>query len=249
VAETENHSIRRVDLKSRMVSTVAGNGRQAHERNQEGKGVELNSPWDLVLIGDMLYVAMAGPHQLWTLDPKSGEAKIYAGSGHENITDGPLKACALAQPSGIATDGKKLYFADSEVSAVRTADLDRGRQVRTLIGQGLFEFGDVDGAYPKARLQHPLGVAYYDCLVYVADTYNHKIKKLDPQTRELTTFIGAGKRSSWHYIIHGEPIGAAADHLHWNFQRHILEITKARVTGVAVEQGKLENHGGVAGLR
>src|SRR5262245_24122272 len=190
VADTENHAIRRVDLKSRTVTTLAGNGRQARQRNQQGKSVELNSPWDLLLVGDSLYLAMAGPHQLWTLDTKTLEAKVYAGTGRENITDGPLKECALAQPSGITTDGKTLYFADSEVSAIRTADLDAGGQVRTLIGQGLFEFGDVDGKYPGARLQHPLGVAYHDGFVYVADTYNHKIKKLNPQTSEITNFIG-----------------------------------------------------------
>jgi thiol-disulfide isomerase/thioredoxin len=194
VADTENHAIRLVDLKARSVKTVAGDGRQSRRFNQEGKGVELNSPWDVVLVGDTLYIAMAGSHQLWALSTKTLEARVYAGSGRENIADGPLKEGALAQPSGITTDGRKLYFADSEVSAVRSADLNAGGRVETLIGEGLFEFGDVDGKYPRARLQHPLGVAFHDGFIYVADTYNHKIKKLNPATKELTSFIGAGKR-------------------------------------------------------
>ncbi len=194
VADTENHAIRKIDLKARTVTTMAGNGRQARRGSQEGRGIELNSPWDLILIGDTLYIAMAGPHQLWTLDTKTLEAKVFAGTGRENIADGSLKESALAQPSGISTDGTKLYFADSEVSAVRSADLDPAGRVETLIGQGLFEFGDKDGTPPGARLQHPLGVAYHDGFVYVADTYNHKIKKIDPKTKELTTFIGTGKR-------------------------------------------------------
>ena len=194
VADTENHAIRQIDLKARQVKTLAGNGRQARMMNRPGKDTELNSPWDLVRIGDLLYIAMAGPHQLWTLDLKTREPKVYAGTGRENITDGLLRNSALAQPSGITTDGKKLYFADSEVSAVRAADLDSDGNVQTLIGQGLFEFGDVDGAYPKARLQHPLGVAFHEGTVYVADTYNHKIKRLNPATKELSTFIGTGKR-------------------------------------------------------
>ncbi len=195
VTDTENHAIRKVDLGKKTVETLAGTGRQSRRHNVEGVGraVDLNSPWDLLLIGDTLHIAMAGPHQLWTLDLKTLAAKVYAGTGRENITDGPLKECALAQPSGITTDGKKLFFADSEVSAVRTADLAPDGRVETLIGEGLFKFGDVDGKFPAARLQHCIGVAWHDGFVYVADTYNHKIKRVAPQTKELTTFIGTGK--------------------------------------------------------
>jgi thiol-disulfide isomerase/thioredoxin len=196
VADTENHAIRAIDLKSKTVSTLAGTGRQARRHGQEGQGVELNSPWDLILVGETLYIAMAGPHQIWTLDTKTLEARVFAGSGRENIVDGPLKEAALAQPSGITSDGAKLYFADSEVSAVRFADLDTGGKVETLIGKGLFDFGDVDGKFPEARLQHCLGVAYHNGVLYVADTYNHKIKKLNPKTKEVGTFIGTGRRGA-----------------------------------------------------
>src|SRR6185436_18497608 len=99
----------------------------------------------------------------------------------------------LAQPSGLATDGKRIFFADSEVSAVRSADFAPTGRVETLIGEGLFKFGDVDGKYPAARLQHCIGVGFNDGWLYVADTYNHKIKRLDPRTRELVTFAGTGK--------------------------------------------------------
>src|SRR5208282_1381599 len=104
-------------------------------------------------------IAMAGPHQIWSLDLNTSEARIHAGSGREDIVDGPLKSCALAQPSGITTDGARLYFADSEVSAIRSADL--GGRVETLIGRGLFEFGDIDGPRQIARLQHCIGVHYH----------------------------------------------------------------------------------------
>jgi hypothetical protein len=195
VADTENHAVRKVDLTRKSVETIVGTGHQGRRRDQEGVGkdVELNSPWDLTLIGDVLYVAMAGPHQLWSINLKTLEAKVHAGTGREDITDGPLREAALAQPSGIASDGKQLFFADSEVSAVRTADLRPDGQVKTLIGEGLFKFGDVDGKYPQARLQHCIGLGYYGGFVYVADTYNHKIKRLNPQTKEIATFIGTGK--------------------------------------------------------
>src|SRR4030095_8857240 len=114
--------------------------------------------------------AMAGAHQLWTINVKTREAKVHAGTGREDIVDASLDQCALAQPSGMSTDGKRLYFADSEVSAVRTADLKRDGRVETLIGQGLFKFGDVDGKYPDARLQHCIGVTWHDGLAPSAET-------------------------------------------------------------------------------
>jgi sugar lactone lactonase YvrE len=111
----------------------------------------------------------------------------------ENILDADLPGAALAQPSGITTDGKRLYFADSETSAIRAADLDPRGRVETLVGAGLFEYGDRDGVGPEARLQHPLGVLYHDGLLYVADTYNNKIKRIGPATRRCETFLGTGR--------------------------------------------------------
>ncbi len=195
VADTENHAIRKIDLRARKVTTLAGTGRQAREYNVSGKGtdVELNSPWDILLHKGKLYIAMAGPHQLWTLDLTTLEAKPYAGSGRENIVDGKLLLAALAQPSGITTDGKKLYFADSEVSAVRSADLDPSGSVETVVGEGLFEFGDKDGRGKEVRLQHPIGILFHDRHLYVADTYNNKIKRIDPATGRSETLVGTGK--------------------------------------------------------
>jgi thiol-disulfide isomerase/thioredoxin len=192
VADTENHAIRRIDLKQRVVSTLCGDGRQASGPNRDGDDTRLNSPWDLIRVGDLLYIAMAGPHQLWSLDLRTLKAKVHAGSGREDIVDGALPECALAQPSGITTDGTKLHFADSEVSALRSADFAPDGRVETLIGEGLFEFGDIDGVRPTARLQHCIGVHYHDGAIYIADTYNHKVRRFDLKTRELTTFAGSG---------------------------------------------------------
>lgn len=195
VADTENHTVRKIDLKARSVSTIAGNGKQAPypPTGGVGKAVSLSSPWDVLLLGDTLYVAMAGTHQLWSIDLKTQRAEPYAGTAGENLRDGPREQALLAQPSGLTTDGRRIYFADSEVSALRYVDT-RENTVGTVIGEGLFEFGDVDGTYPQARFQHPLGVAYKDGYVYMADTYNHKIKRVDPKTRKAETFIGTGKR-------------------------------------------------------
>ncbi len=196
VADTENHAIRRIDLETGAVSTVAGTGVQALPFPRPGPALAtpLNSPWGLTLSGGVLYIAMAGCHQLWALDLSTGELRLFAGAGDESLRDGPLPGAALAQPSGLASDGAtNLYVADSEISSIRIADLRPYGSLLTLVGEGLFEFGDVDGVGEQVRLQHPLGLAYHDGAVYVADTYNHKVKRLLPRSRGVLTFLGTGR--------------------------------------------------------
>ena len=195
VADTENHAIRAVDLDARTVTTVAGTGTQGFTRDESGPGpeTELSSPWDVVAYESKVYIAMAGPHQLWVYDIASGMVGPYAGTGREALTDGKLLESAMNQPSGIDTDGTVLYFADPEASAIRTADLDPDGEVKTIVGTGLFDFGDQDGVGDEVLLQHALGVTVADDgYLYVADTYNNKVKRIDPTTRESVTFLGTG---------------------------------------------------------
>ena len=194
VADTENHLVRQIDLNAKTVKTIAGTGEQSREYGQKGpaRSVALSSPWDLQLVGQTLYIAMAGPHQIWKLDLAQNELETFAGSGREARQDGSLREAGFAQPSGLATDGHRLYSADSEANVIRAIDLSRG-EVHTLVGGDLFDFGDVDGAGDNVRLQHPLGLALWGDKVLIADTYNHKIKLLDPQARKVRTFAGTGK--------------------------------------------------------
>jgi len=195
VADTENHAIRRLDLRARTVETVAGTGEQAMGRPREGAGrvVALNSPWDLVSRNGTLYIAMAGCHQIWAMELTNGALTPFAGSGREELRDGPRLEAGLNQPSGLATDGQTLFVADSEASAIRVITFADFGRVTTLVGEGLFEFGDVDGTGPAVRLQHPLGIAVLGGACYIADTYNHKIKRLYPALRGVETVLGTGK--------------------------------------------------------
>ncbi len=195
VADTENHLIRALDLAGGTVTTVAGTGTQARHSGNGGAALEtpLNSPWDLVARGPLLFIAMAGPHQIWMLDPTRGLVWPYAGSGQEARVDGSIDDAAFAQPSGLTIGDKVMYVADAESNIIRAIDLPPVNQVRTLAGGDLFEFGDRDSIGDAVRLQHPLGVAYHNGRVYIADTYNHRIKTLDPTTRRVDTFAGNGR--------------------------------------------------------
>jgi DNA-binding beta-propeller fold protein YncE len=197
VADTENHLIRRLDLTAKRVETIAGTGRQApgplRPASNGPLATSLNSPWDLVVLNNMLYIAMAGCHQVWGLDLATGQLELVCGTGREALVDGPRLEAAMNQPSGIATDGALLYVADSEASAIRTIDPRPGGRIRTLVGVGLFDFGDRDGTGPAVRLQHPLGVAALDGRIYIGDTYNHKIKVLYPSLQRVETLFGTGR--------------------------------------------------------
>lgn len=191
VADTVNHLLRGVRLSSGEVVTVAGTGRQwrstVDDHAHDALSVDLSSPWDLAWYDDKVVIAMAGIHQLWWFDPIKRTAGMYAGTTVEALRDGPLAETWLAQPSGLAVsaDGRRLWVADSESSAIRYVEDD---VMGTVVGQGLFDFGHVDGPAAQALLQHPLGVcALPDGSVLIADTYNGAVRRYDPATDEVST--------------------------------------------------------------
>jgi len=212
VADTENHLLRKVDLAKRAVTTIAGTGVQSRVLPPLGRrarplATALNSPWALWIHQDDLYIAMAGPHQIWRMELDGSGITVYAGNGREDIIDGPRVPkqpyqagySSFAQPGGLASDGQWLYVADSEGSSIRAVPLDPRGQVKTVAGTAhlpaarLFTFGDVDGPGRQARLQHPLGVVYYEGMLYIADTYNNKIKAIDPADGTTRTIVGTGQ--------------------------------------------------------
>jgi hypothetical protein len=198
VADTENHAIRGVDLDSGQVRTLAGTGEKAHGRQLQAgpRETSLRSPWSVLPLGeDYLFIAMAGSHQIWVM---IGEDKIgpYAGSGHEALVDGPLGEAGFNQPSDLAFGIGYLFVADPEASALRAVSFSDDPQVVTLVGQGLFDWGDQDGPVDQSLLQHPAGLAFHDQQVYVADSYNHKIKLLDPLAGVVSTIVGTGQPGS-----------------------------------------------------
>jgi thiol-disulfide isomerase/thioredoxin len=187
VADARNHALRKIDLESGLVTTVAGTGElgvASPAARAIGREVALRSPWDVLAVGDVVYVAMAGSHQIWRYFPEDEAVDVFAGTGVEALIDGPIARSAWAQPSGMSARDGALYVADSETSALRKIDLARG-EVETIIGLGLFDFGDEEGTAEQTMLQHPLDVAALpDGALLVADTYNGKLKRVDGEGAE-----------------------------------------------------------------
>jgi thiol-disulfide isomerase/thioredoxin len=209
VADTVNHLLRGLTLSSGSVKTIAGTGHQRMPGDAVPVGrdpllVTLSSPWDVAWSpqSGAVVVAMAGPHQLWTFDPATGALAVLAGTTNEGLRDGSPQEAWLAQPSGLAVqqtdDGERIWFVDAETSSLR--HLSNGAVV-TDVGQGLFDFGHVDGPAATALFQHPLGLCLLpDGSVAVADTYNGALRRFDPASGEVTT-LATGL---------GEPSGAVA---------------------------------------
>jgi hypothetical protein len=195
VADTENHLLRKIDLDKKVVTTLAGTGEQGFERsaqNAPALSTALSSPWDLAFFPtkDEITIAMAGNHQLWVYNIPKQTLSVLAGNGRESIDDGAYPKNSLSQPSGLSVYQGKLYFVDSETSSLRV--LEDGK-IKTLIGSGLFNFGFRDGTKEMALLQHPLGVFADASGIYIADSYNHSIRRYDPASGKLNTVVGNGK--------------------------------------------------------
>ncbi|GAV83560.1 NHL domain-containing protein/HAD_2 domain-containing protein/Thioredoxin_8 domain-containing protein, partial [Cephalotus follicularis] len=206
VADTENHALRVIDFINETVQTLAGNGTKGSDYRGGGEGSSqlLNSPWDVCFepVKDKVYIAMAGQHQIWEHNTLDGITRAFSGDGYERNLNGPSPtSTSFAQPSGISLspDLTEVYIADSESSSIRAVNLNTGGS-RLLAGgdsvfsDNLFRFGDIDGIGSEVLLQHPLGVlCAKDGQIYIADSYNHKIKKLDPSSKTVCTIAGTGK--------------------------------------------------------
>ncbi|WP_181309810.1 NHL domain-containing thioredoxin family protein [Nocardioides campestrisoli] len=195
VADTVHHQLRGLTLATGEVRVLAGDG----EQWMPGNGPErLSSPWDVAWWGDRVWVAMAGIHQLWTFDPRTGDVEVLVGTTNEGLRDGPIDQAWLAQTSGLAAAGDRLWLADSEVSALRWVS---GGEVGTAVGTGLFDFGFRDGKADEALLQHPLGVtALPDGSVAVCDTYNGAVRRFDPVDGTLGTLATGLSEPSGAYV-------------------------------------------------
>lgn len=208
VADTVNHALRSVDLETGAVERVAGTGHQwwqGSATSGPALEVDLSSPWDVAWWNGLVWIAMAGVHQLWTYDPATGTVRAAAGTTNEGLVDGPAAEAWFAQPSGLAATEDRLWVADSETSALRW--LDRDLVVHTAVGTGLFDFGHRDGPADQALLQHPLGVtALPDGSVAVSDTYNHALRRYDPVSGEVTT-LATDLREPSGAVLAGEGEG------------------------------------------
>jgi hypothetical protein len=196
-ADTSNHLIRMIDLEFSNVDTIAGTGFPAGGRVDGGPALEidLESPWDMTLIGRDLYISMNGRSQIWTYSLDSGVIQAVVGQGVQGFKDGAPEEALLLDPSAIASDEDGvIYFLDTVASAVRCVDLTTSHAVWTILGNAKFDSGDIDGAMPEARLRMPQGVTENGGVLYISDTHNHKIRRIGLTTEGVSTIAGVKQK-------------------------------------------------------
>ncbi|MCW2776684.1 MAG: alkyl hydroperoxide reductase/Thiol specific antioxidant/Mal allergen [Frankiales bacterium] len=235
VADSVNHALRRLDVGTGEVVTVVGTGEQwrpGDSLDGPATQVRLSTPWDVCVHDGQVVVAMAGTHQLWAYD--DGAVRVLAGTTGEGLRDGDAEKAYLAQPSGLASDGERLWFVDSETSSLRwyRCREDGTGEVGTAVGTGLFDFGFCDGPPSEALFQHPLGLAVLpDGSLAVCDTYNDAVRRYDPATGETTTLATGVREPSGAVVVDGDlVVVASAAH---RLERPVAPGAMQRVRGQA----------------
>lgn len=206
VADTGNHALRRIDLRSGRVDTLCGNGRAGEPVEglvRAPRQVALNQPQAVVATNSEVHMALAGDNRIWTYALGNGELTCCAGSGKLDLRDGTGAMASFAQPVALAAVQQVLYVCDALGSAIRSVQL-RNATVQTLVGQGMWEFGDADGPREQARLQNPQAIALSpdSPLLWIADTGNGSLRCLRLGGGEVSTM-------SLPRRLHG-PAGLAA---------------------------------------
>lgn len=191
VADTGNHAVRRIDLRSGDVVTLCGNGKPGMP--SEGlvanpTATALDAPRSLALLGGELYIACAGSNRIWSYDLGTRHMRLEAGSGNLAVRDGNGSMASFAQPVGLSTVHQTLYVCDEAGSAIRSFNARTG-QVSTMIGRDPWSFGNNDGARNDAQLQAPQALALDPDapLLWIADTGNSLLRQLRLGGGELKT--------------------------------------------------------------
>jgi hypothetical protein len=191
VADTANHTIRRVLLRNGQVTTVAGLAGSKGSDDGTGAAARFNNPVGITTDGTNLFVLDVSNNTLRKIVISTGEVTTLAGTaGVKGSSDGKGSAAQFDAPRGIATDGTNLFVADTFNKTLRKIVINTG-DVTTLVGSA-GKSGDADGAGNAARFHFPQGVTVVGSELYVADQLNNSIRKVALTTAEVSTFAGVG---------------------------------------------------------
>jgi sugar lactone lactonase YvrE len=198
IAERDNHVVRKVDAKTGMISTVAGTGVPGFSGDGgPAARAQLRQPHSIAVDrGGRLLICDVGNHRVRQVDLSSGTIETYGGTGERLPTpDGaPVKSAPLNGPRTIAIDRDgTLYLALREGNAVYRISA-RTATVHHVAGTGEQGYSGDGGPARSARLGGPKGLALGRGSLYVADTENHVIRRVEIQTGIITTVLGTGQR-------------------------------------------------------
>lgn len=197
--ERMNHIVRRVDRKTKIITTVAGTGTPGFSGDGgPATKAQLNQPHSIAFAPDgALLICDILNHRIRRVNLKTGMIETWAGTGEKKAApDGaPLHGTPLSGPRAIAFDRHgNLYLALREGNAVYRIDVKAGR-IYHFAGTGEKGYSGDGGPALQAKLSGPKGISCAeDGTVYIADTESHTIRRIDPRTGIITTVVGTGQR-------------------------------------------------------
>jgi streptogramin lyase len=199
-SDTNNHRVRRVDAKSGIITTVAGNGKKGFSGDgAKATDASLNEPYGIELDADgNLFLVDRLNFCIRRVDAKTGNIATIAGTGGKSGFAGDGAAAdkaLLVEPNGICLDGKgKLYIADVAGHRVRVVDLKSGT-IDTVVGKGKGATAGDGGSLKDASVNGPRAVAMHpDGSVILVERNGNTIRRIDIAKGTIERFAGTGKK-------------------------------------------------------
>jgi sugar lactone lactonase YvrE len=209
--------IRRLELATATVTTIAGGapgGACDFADSADPSAARFRGPLGIASDGAALYVADSGNHRIRKMVLATGEVSTLAGSGAAGLKDGVGPLATFRSPAAVAHHGGFLYVADTSNSAIRRVAVDTGA-VTTYAGSNIGGAGTTDGVGTGARFSNPRGVATDGASLFVADSMNCTVRRIDLATARVSTLGGWPKERGWAdgpgaWARFHEPAGIAA---------------------------------------
>jgi hypothetical protein len=247
VADAGNHTIRKIDIATAAVTTLAGNAGLSGSEDGTGSAARFKLPRSVASAGTDLYVADTGNGTIRKLIIASGEVTTLAGTAGTSSKDGTGSAAGFLLPHGIAVDGGNLYVADTGNNLIRKITIATA-EVTSLAGTAATK-GYNDGTGSAARFGGPEGVALNGGNLYVADTGNHMIRKIVISTAAVTTFAGTGGLSGGDDGVgsaarFSKPSGISSD----GTNLYVADSGNHTIRKIVILTGQVTTLAGTAGL-
>jgi sugar lactone lactonase YvrE len=199
IADTHNHRIRKINLTTGILTTVAGSAPGFAGDTGPATSAQFNLPTALAIDATgNLYIADTGNHRIRELTSATAIITTIAGTGTQGFSgdNGPATSAAIDSPTGLAVDAAgDLYLADTHNHLIRKITAAT-RTIATIAGNGSPGFSGDTAAATSATLALPHGLSL-DAVgnLYLADTSNHRIRRIDAITGTITTVAGDGTQA------------------------------------------------------
>lgn len=223
VADSGNHAVRRIQLRTGDVETLCGAGWPGQPVEgvvKDPRAIALDQPSAVAATSSTLYIATRGDNRIWKYELSSASLSLLAGSGAMEVVDGTGAEASFAEPVSITCVQQVVYVCDSAGSSIRSINARSGK-VTTLLGRGLWEFGQVDGQRTDALLQHPRAIALDpdSPTLWIADSGNDTLRSLR---------LGGGALANFElqHRLHAPAALVVADGMAWVADTHAHAVLR-----------------------